>query len=38
MNKKFSLKSLLKKYPNDDACLLEIYKKRYPKGAQAVKD
>lgn len=34
MHKKFSLKNFLKKYPNDDACLLEIYKKRYPKGVQ----
>jgi transposase-like protein len=37
MNKKFSLKNFLKKYPNDDACLLEIYIKRYPKGVNCVK-
>lgn len=29
---KFSLKTFLRKYPNDDACLDEIYKKRFPNG------
>lgn len=32
MNKKFSLKQFLSKYPNDEACLHEIFKKRYPHG------
>jgi transposase-like protein len=32
VNKKFSLKDFLKKYPNDEACLMEIYRKRFPNG------
>lgn len=32
MDKKFSLKNFLKRYSNDEACLMEIYRKRYPKG------
>lgn len=29
---KFSLKTFLRKYPNNDTCLDEIFKKRYPDG------
>ncbi|EKD86528.1 MAG: ISSpo3, transposase [uncultured bacterium] len=36
MNKKFSLNNFLKKYPNDEACLMEIYRKRYPKGVNCM--
>ncbi len=32
METKFSLKQFLKKYYNDEQCLLEIYHKRYPDG------
>lgn len=32
MNKKFSLKDFLKRFSNDEMCLMEIYRKRYPKG------
>lgn len=37
MNKKFSLKTFLRKYPNDDACLNEIFNKRFPDGVHCVK-
>lgn len=34
---KLSLKTFLRKYPNDEACLDEIYQNRYPKGVDCVK-
>jgi transposase-like protein len=37
MNTKFSLKDFLKRFSNDEKCLEEIYKKRYPKGVNCVK-
>lgn len=37
MNKTFSLKSFLEKYSNDEACLEEIFKIKYPKGAFCLK-
>lgn len=33
MNQTFSLKSFLEKYSDDEACLEEIFKIKYPKGA-----
>lgn len=32
MNKKFTFKDFLRRYPNDEACLKEIYDNRYPQG------
>lgn len=32
IDKKFTLKDFLKRYPNDEACLKEIYTNRYPEG------
>lgn len=35
--KQFSLKTFLRKYPNNDACLQEIFDRRYPDGVFCVK-
>jgi len=32
INKKFTFKDFLNRYPNDEACLKEIYDNRYPQG------
>lgn len=32
-----SLKTFLRKYPNSDACLEEIFNKRYPNGVECIK-
>ncbi|MCL5019780.1 MAG: IS1595 family transposase [Patescibacteria group bacterium] len=32
IDKKFTFKDFLKRYPNDEACLREIYENRYPQG------
>ncbi len=37
MNKKFTFKDFLKRYPNDEACLKEIYNNRFPEGVNCVK-
>lgn len=37
MNKKFTFKDFLKRYPNDEACLKEIYENRFPQGVNCVK-
>lgn len=37
MNKKFSINDFLKRYPNDEACLKELYDNRYPQGVMCVK-
>lgn len=37
MNKKFSIKDFLKRYPNDEACLDEVFQMRYPNGVNCVK-
>jgi transposase-like protein len=37
MNKKFSINDFLKRYPNDEACLKELYDNRYPEGVNCVK-
>ncbi len=37
MKDKFNLAQFLKKYNNDDACLKEIYKLRFPKGVDCPK-
>lgn len=34
---KLSLKTFLRKYPNNDACLDEIFNKRYPEGVDCIK-
>lgn len=35
--KQISLKTFLRKYPNNDTCLDEIFKKKYPNGVDCVK-
>lgn len=37
MAKKFTFKDFLKRFPNDEACLKEIYNNRYPSGVDCVK-
>lgn len=37
IDKKFSLKDFLKRYPNDKACLDEIFKMRFPDGVSCAK-
>lgn len=37
MNKKFTFKDFLRRYPNDEACLKEIYNNRFPEGVNCAK-
>lgn len=37
MSKKFTFKDFLKRFPNDEACLKEIYNNRYPNGVDCIK-
>lgn len=37
IDKKFTFKDFLRRYPNDEACLREIYDNRYPQGVNCVK-
>lgn len=37
MNKKFTFKDFLQRFPNDEACLDEVFNLRYPNGVDCVK-